>query len=58
MSQFLVQQSGIPNLIGAPIGLPPFIPTTTQVLPIVGGGALPPPEIPGQGLPRAELLTT
>ena len=53
MSQFIVQQSGISNLIGAPIGLPPFIPSTTQVLPVRGGGELPPPEIPGQGLPRA-----
>lgn len=53
MSQFHIQQSGISHLMGAPIGLPPFIPSTTQVLPIRGGGALPPPEIPGQGLPRA-----
>jgi len=53
MSQFIVQQSGISNLMGAPIGLPPFIPSTTQVLPVRGGEALPPPEIPGQGLPRA-----
>lgn len=53
MSQFLVQESGIPHLLGAPIGLPPFIPSTTQVLPMPGAVAPPPPEIPGQGLPRA-----
>jgi hypothetical protein len=53
MSNYIIQQSGISNLVGAPMGLPLFIPSTTQVLPIVGGGALPPPEIPGQGLPRA-----
>lgn len=53
MSNILINQSGIAHNIGAPIGLPPFIPSTTQVLPIQFGGALPPPEIPGQGLPRA-----
>lgn len=53
MSQYIIQQSGIPNLLGAPIGLPPFIPSTTQAFPIKGNGTVPPPEIPGQGLPRA-----
>lgn len=50
---FISQQSGISRNIGAPLGLPPYIPTTTQVLPIRPNTALPPPEIPGQGLPRA-----
>jgi len=53
MSQFIVQQSGISNIIGAPIGLPPFIPSTSQVLHMQQNPGLPPPEIPGQGLPRA-----
>jgi glycosyltransferase involved in cell wall biosynthesis len=53
MSQFITQQSGLPHLIGAPIGLPPFIPSTTQVLQMQQVPGLPPPEIPGQGLPRA-----
>jgi hypothetical protein len=39
--------------MGAPIGLPPFIPSTTQVLPVHQMPGLPPPEIPGHGLPRA-----
>ena len=53
MSQYLIQQSGIPHLVGAPIGLPPFIPSTTHVLPVPGSVNIPPPEIPGQNLPRA-----
>jgi glycosyltransferase involved in cell wall biosynthesis len=53
MSQYLIQQSGIPFNLGAPIGLPPFIPSTTQALPILQGPNVPPPEIPGQNLPRA-----
>jgi len=53
MSQFIAQQSGISHLMGTPIGLPPFIPSTTQVLQMQQGPGLPPPEIPGQGLPRA-----
>ena len=53
MSQFIIQESGIPQLLGAPIGLPPFIPTTTQVVSMPETGTPPPPEIPGQNLPRA-----
>jgi len=53
MSNFITYQSGIPNLIGAPIGLPPFIPTSTHALQIPQSVDLPPPEIPAQGLPRA-----
>jgi len=54
MSQLIIQQSGLSKIIGAPIGLPPFIPSTTQVLPVPNQLKEPPvPEVPGTGLPRA-----
>ena len=53
MQNYITQQSGIPHIIGAPFALPPFIPSTTQVLQIRQNTPLPPPEIPGQGLSRA-----
>ena len=53
MSKIIANQSGLAHIMGAPIGLPPHIPSTWQVLPVNGGAAIPPPEIPGQGLPRA-----
>ena len=53
MSNILSNYSGIAHNIGAPIGLPPGIPNTCQVLPLPPSVSLPPPEIPGQGLPRA-----
>lgn len=52
MSNILSHHSGIAHNIGAPIGLPPGIPSTCQVFPLPPNVALPPPEIPGQGLPR------
>jgi glycosyltransferase involved in cell wall biosynthesis len=54
MSNYLVAQSGLASILGSPLGLPPNLPFSNQVLPIQGqGNALPPPEVPGQGLPRA-----
>jgi glycosyltransferase involved in cell wall biosynthesis len=53
MSSYIVNQSGISHLLGAPIGLPPNLPSTTQVLQVPSQQGLPPPEIPGQGLQRA-----
>jgi len=53
MSNFIANQSGLPHIMGAPMGLPPHIPSTWQVLPTRGNVELPPPEIPGQGLNRA-----
>jgi glycosyltransferase involved in cell wall biosynthesis len=53
MSNYIVKQSGISYNLGAPIGLPPFIPHSVQFTRVRGGGNLPPPEIPGQDLPRA-----
>jgi len=53
MSNILSNYSGLAHNIGAPIGLPPGLPSTCQVLPLPQSVSLPPPEIPGQGLPRA-----
>lgn len=54
MSNFTALRSGLPHLMGAPLGLPPNIPDSTQCL-IHGNASLEPsaPEIPGQGLQRA-----
>jgi glycosyltransferase involved in cell wall biosynthesis len=53
MPNYVIQQSGLPHIIGAPIGLPPFIPSTVQILQTREHSNMPPPEVPGQGLPRA-----
>ena len=53
MSNIIANQSGIAHIMGAPIGLPPNLPSTWQVLPTRPTASVPPPEIPGQGLPRA-----
>ena len=54
MSNFTALRSGIPHLIGAPLGLPLNIPDSVQCLLHSGGIASPPPpEVPGQGLKRA-----
>jgi hypothetical protein len=53
MSNIIANQSGLAHIMGAPIGLPPNLPSTWQVLPTRENTALPPPEIPGQGLDRA-----
>jgi hypothetical protein len=53
MSNFIVKQSGLSFNLGAPIGLPPFIPSSTQYVRTQNRGNLPEPEIPGQNLPRA-----
>ena len=41
------------NVIGKPIGLPPGMPSVFYTEPNVNRPSLPPPEIPGHGLPRA-----
>lgn len=53
MSKYIVKPSGLPHILGAPIGLPPFIPTSTQFVRYKQGHKIPEPEIPGQNLPRA-----
>lgn len=53
MSNYITKQSGLAHILGAPMGLPPFIPSTTQFAKVPGSKNLPPPEIPGQNLPRA-----
>jgi glycosyltransferase involved in cell wall biosynthesis len=53
MSNYIVKQSGLAHNLGAPVGLPPFIPDSVQFTRVVGGQSLPPPEVPGQNLPRA-----
>jgi len=53
MSNYIVKQSGLAHNFGAPIGLPPFIPDSTQFTRIAGARSLPPPEVPGTDLPRA-----
>jgi len=45
-------QSGLNTIVGKPLGLPPFIPNTVHGIQ-VANHQLPPPEMPGQGLPRA-----
>ena len=47
---YTVSNFGIQNILGAPLGLPPGIPTQTFA---ALGNPVPPPEIPGQGLKRA-----
>ena len=53
MSKYIVKPSGLPHILGAPIGLPPFIPTSTQFVRFREQGKSSQPEIPGQNLPRA-----
>lgn len=53
MSNIIANQSGLAHNIGAPIGLPLHIPSTWQAIPARFNAEVPPPEIPGQGLPRA-----
>jgi glycosyltransferase involved in cell wall biosynthesis len=53
MSNIIIKPSGVQHLMGAPIGLPPGIPISNQAFIYNAGQGLPPPEIPGQGLPRA-----
>jgi len=52
MNSYNFVNSGINNIIGAPLGLPPHIPYSVHCVP-VASGTLPPPEMPGQGLKRA-----
>jgi O-antigen biosynthesis protein len=53
MSNFILKSSGVAHNLGAPFGLPPFIPETSQFTRVAGQRNLPEPEIPGQNLPRA-----
>ena len=53
MSNFILKSSGIAHNLGAPFGLPPFIPETSQFTKILSPKKLPEPEVPGQNLPRA-----
>jgi hypothetical protein len=50
---YLLGSSGLSQLIGAPMGLPPNLPQHVHALETTQPTNLPPPEIPGQGLPRA-----
>jgi glycosyltransferase involved in cell wall biosynthesis len=45
-------QSGINNIVGRPLGLPPLIPNAVHGIQTIER-ELPPPEMPGQGLKRA-----
>lgn len=53
MSNFILKSSGIAHNLGAPFGLPPFIPQTSQFTRTAAQRSLPEPEVPGQNLPRA-----
>ena len=53
MHPFSVVPTGLHSAIGAPIGLPVGIPQVHNVQTIPSRAPLPPPEVPGQGLPRA-----
>jgi len=53
MHNYISKQSGLPFILGSPIGLPPNIPFSTQIAKVRQSGNLPEPEIPGQNLPRA-----
>lgn len=46
-------QTGLPNMIGAPLGLPLGIPSQTYVQRVPTAGTPSLPEMPGQGLKRA-----
>ena len=52
MTEYSFTHSGLNSIVGAPIGLPPFIPNSVHCVQSATH-ALPPPEMPGQGLPRA-----
>jgi hypothetical protein len=53
MSQYTIQRTGLESVLGAPHGLPPFIPAIYQATQSNTPSKLPPPEVPGQNLPRA-----
>jgi len=53
MSNIILKSSGIAHNLGAPFGLPPFMPETSQFTRLPESKSLPEPEIPGQNLPRA-----
>lgn len=44
---------GLSNMVGAPLGLPPGIPSQTFLVKNQNSNVLPPPSIPGEGLKRA-----
>lgn len=48
-----ILQLGLQNVLGAPLGLPPGIPTQTFIKRNFNQSKLPSPEMPGQGLKRA-----
>ena len=53
MSTHNLHHFGLDSIVGRPIGLPPFAPHTTHLVPVRDGGGAPPPSIPGEGLLRA-----
>jgi hypothetical protein len=53
MSNYIAKESGLPFILGSPLGLPSNIPTSTQVVKVKNNQKIPEPEIPGQNLPRA-----
>jgi hypothetical protein len=52
MTNYALLQSGLNTIVGRPLGLPPNIPGAIHALP-VRDSVIPPPEMPGHGLPRA-----
>lgn len=52
MTNYSFTHTGLNSIVGAPVGLPPFIPNSVHALQ-TASRELPPPEMPGQGLPRA-----
>lgn len=49
---YALLNTSINTILGSPIGLPPFIPNSVHAIPTRESN-IPPPEMPGHGLPRA-----
>lgn len=53
MTQYSFTHTGLNHVIGKPHGIPPFAPNATHGIAVPNSNTPPPPEMPGQGLPRA-----
>jgi hypothetical protein len=51
--QYQILPTGFNSILGKPMGIPLNVPNSFCALPVRSGSNIPPPELPGQGLPRA-----